>query len=511
MKKFDKGYVFYRIFCDFFLLIASAFILSGFLLSGDDHTFIGRSPEKFFTLAMIIFAVLFAVDIALIVLYVNFSGYKLDTEQIKCKRGVIYKKTSVIEFSKIHSINKKQNFIQKLFNIATLSIDSGSATTPNTPEIFIIERSDVIDRLIRDIKLRQAGVTLDDGQGLENQNDIYNFGAALKVLYSLLIFAWALIISLFAVVIITSVSFFAIYFSGSDIPKPSFFAAAKSITLLGVTAFIVSSIFFVFGLIGAFLKFFDYKLCKSGDTITISYGLFLRNTETFSTSKNKAVVIKQNPLQRIFGLCSVYLKVVGFSDPQNSPNDENVGSGLIIPLCKVSNKDQLIAALLPDYVPDKKRQKPTYLKTFLFLKYIFSFTVFVISAYFAAVIFALLSKLCVITLPESFLQVYITALALILPIVFGIITPYAIFEKLTAGVSVSEDKITLYTGGFTSKCYVIKKENVIALESVTTPYRKKLNVCTYKIHFYSNASENVVAIKNLDDGLYNELYACVNK
>lgn len=511
MKKFNKGYVFYRIFCDFFLLLALAFILSGFLLSGDDHTFIGRSPEKFFTLALIIFAVIFAVDVALIVIYVNFSGYSLDSEQIKCKRGVIYKKTSVIEFSNIHSINKKQNFIQKLFNIATLSIDSGSASTPNLPEIFIIERSDIIDKLIKDIKLRQAGIELNTDQDFDNQNDIYTFGASLKVLYSLLIFAWALIISLFAVVIITSFSFLAISLTGGDIPKPTFFAAVKSITLLGITAFIVSSIFFVFGLIGSFLKFFDYKLCKSGDTITISYGLLLRNTETFSTSKNKAVIIKQNPLQRIFGLCSIYLKVVGFSDPQNSSDDENVGSGLIIPLCKVSEKDKLISAILPDYVPDKKHQKPTYLKTFLFLKYIFTFTVFVLSAYLSAVICAILNKLNVITLPESFLQVYITALGLIFPLVFAIVTLYAVFEKLTSGVNLSDDKITVYTGGFTSKCYVIKKQNVIALESVTTPYRKKLNVCTYKIHFYSNASENVVTIKNLDAGLYNELYACVNK
>jgi hypothetical protein len=52
---------------------------------------------------------------------------------------------------------------------------------------------------------------------------------------------------------------------------------------------------------------------------------------------------------------------------------------------------------------------------------------------------------------------------------------------------------------------VIKNENLIAIEDITTYHRAKKDIYTYKIHFHTNAGTNVIKVNHLGKELKNKL------
>ena len=105
--------------------------------------------------ALIIAIVGFVVLSVYRYLYYKTSGYKLTDTQVICTIGVLFRKQSFVEYERIHAINKKQGLIQQMFNLATLTIDSGSTNTAHTAEIKIIEDVSLIDELVEKIKKYQ--------------------------------------------------------------------------------------------------------------------------------------------------------------------------------------------------------------------------------------------------------------------------------------------------------------------------------------------------------------------
>ena len=146
MKRFDKGYIYSSLLMDLF----STFVILFVFL--EDFFFSEESKPEDITVAIPLFVIAFAVVylcfIAYRVLYYRASGYELTENEIICKRGVFIKKRSMIEYNRIHAINKKQNIIHRIFGIAVLTLDSGSANTSNKAEITVIEKDKTADALI---------------------------------------------------------------------------------------------------------------------------------------------------------------------------------------------------------------------------------------------------------------------------------------------------------------------------------------------------------------------------
>jgi uncharacterized membrane protein YdbT with pleckstrin-like domain len=136
MKRFDKGYVYSSLLSDFFSSLVFVLIFLKDLFLEEEAT-----PEDVIQ-ALPLFAIGFAVVylgfIAYRILFYRTSGYELTDKEIKCKKGVLFRKNSVLDYRKIHAINKKQGLIQRVFGIAVLTVDSGSTNTSHQAEIVII-------------------------------------------------------------------------------------------------------------------------------------------------------------------------------------------------------------------------------------------------------------------------------------------------------------------------------------------------------------------------------------
>ena len=109
MKRFDKGYVYYSLLSNLFSSFFVVFVFLQELFIDEEagvENIIAALP--IFAIAM---AVVYLVLTAYSIMYYRTSGYELAEREIKCKRGVLFRKRSVLEYTKIHAVNKKQNII----------------------------------------------------------------------------------------------------------------------------------------------------------------------------------------------------------------------------------------------------------------------------------------------------------------------------------------------------------------------------------------------------------------
>ena len=136
-NKFSKKLIYHRLINNLLIVIfLFAWMFFEFSTSENDE-FIFSKQIFFITLGISI--ALYAIFTIYNILYYKTSSYSLTDKEVVCTRGVIFKKKSILEYSKIHAINKRQGLLQQIFHIGTLFIDSGSTNTAFSAEIMIIE------------------------------------------------------------------------------------------------------------------------------------------------------------------------------------------------------------------------------------------------------------------------------------------------------------------------------------------------------------------------------------
>lgn len=123
MKRFDKGYIYSGLLSDLFNSLVILFIfLKDFFL---DETAKAKDIMAAIPFFAVGFIVIYSCFIVYRILYYKTSGYELTETEIKCNRGVFFRKRSVLDYKKIHAINKKQSLFNRIFGIAVLTVDSG--------------------------------------------------------------------------------------------------------------------------------------------------------------------------------------------------------------------------------------------------------------------------------------------------------------------------------------------------------------------------------------------------
>ncbi|MEE1050327.1 MAG: PH domain-containing protein, partial [Clostridia bacterium] len=319
MKKFDKGYIYSSLLSDLFSSLVVVFIfLKDFFLSDESNPEDIKAAIPFFAIG---FAVIYLCFIVYRILYYKTSGYELTENEIKCNRGVLFRKRSVLDYKKVHAINKKQNLFHRIFGIAILTIDSGSTNTSHQAEITIIEKDKIVDALLNELNaLKEGGErNMESSQPkdellLSDEDSLYSFTSGKKMLYTLInIASTAFFTALFAVLTIIVLGICKLMVQQSFLGTwGQYFLYAFLIT---VGAMLLFSIFSLIGcLIHSFVGYYKFKITKRGNDIQISYGLLERHTNTFSYDRIKAVKITQGLVQRMLGFASIRLEVIGYTN-----------------------------------------------------------------------------------------------------------------------------------------------------------------------------------------------------
>ena len=360
MKRFDKGYVYSALLSDLFVSVFLSFVFFQEIFLNEN-----ASAED-----MLVALPLFAVASGLIylclivyrILYYRTSGYELTETEIRCNRGVLFRKRSVLDYKNVHAINKKQSLIHRIFGIAVLTVDSGSANTAHQAEITIVERAKTVDALMNELNsLKENGTreppqAADGGEVLLSEKDsLYHFTSKKKLLYT--------VISLASTAFVTVMLFvFAILILGACrlILQLDLFGAWGELLLgtvfVGAGAMLLSAaISFLGCLIHSFVGYYDFTITKKDNAIQISYGLLERHTNTFSYDRIKAVKISQGLVQRMLGFASIKLEVIGYTS--ESSNGKGTELGVLVPFCRYCEINEILGRILPEYIPDPKQTR----------------------------------------------------------------------------------------------------------------------------------------------------------
>ena len=94
----------------------------------------------------------------------------------------------------------------------------------------------------------------------------------------------------------------------------------------------------VYAVIKTFVKLMDFRVVREPSQLLIDYGLLQKLSFRLPIEKVNAVIINQNFIRQLCGLCSVEVTVIGYGDEQKEV-------ALLIPLCKRSEAEDRIAHL----------------------------------------------------------------------------------------------------------------------------------------------------------------------
>ena len=503
MKRFDKRYIYTSLLSDLFGCLVIVFIfLKDFFLDEESNPEDIAAAIPFFVIA---FAVIYLCFIIYRILYYKTSGYELTETEIKCNRGVLFRKQSVLDYKKVHAINKKQNLFHRIFGVAVLTVDSGSTNTSHQAEITIIEKDKIVDALLNELNALKEGGSrnAENSQAesevlLSDKDSLYRFTSGKKMLYTLInIASTTFFTALFAVFAVVVMAICKLIIQGDFLGTwGEYFLFAFLITMGGL---LVCSLFtFVGCIIHSFVGYYKFLITKRGNDIQISYGLLEKHTNTFSYDRIKAVRITQGLVQRMLGFATIRLEVIGYT-VNTGDDDKNAGLGVLVPFCKYSEVGEILGRILPDYVPDEKQTKSVsyfpFVSWFLLIFIIINSLVLLQAVVTLAVFNAPMTAIYAVTLSVVGVAVVVVLLKLI----------SAVLSFQNNGIAVKGRKITAYYGSFTKAITVFNTRNLIAVENVTTPLRKKAGITSLVMHLKTNALSNEIEVRMQKDTLSDEL------
>lgn len=502
MKRFDKGYIYSSLVSDLFCSFIAVFIFfKDFFLNEESNPEDVRAAIPFFVIA---FAVIYISLITYRILYYRASGYELTGKEIKCNRGVFFKKRSVLDYTKIHAINKRQNIFHRIFGVAILTVDSGSANTSHQAEITIFEKNTVADALLDELNsLKESGFKSEADSNikevlLSDKDSLYRFTSGKKMLYTLIniastVFFTALFAILSIIVIGVCKALLQLDFLGT---WGEYFLYAILIT---VGAMLLFSVFSLIGsIIHSFIGYYGFTITKRADNIQISYGLLDKHTNAFSYDRIKAVKISQGLVQRMLGFASVRLEVIGYT--VNGDDDgKNAGIGMLVPFCKYDEIGEILGKILPNYIPDEKQTGAVSLFPFM------SWFLLIFGAAYGTVSAITVALMSVFNVSSSTISKFLLGAFGSALIVIAIKFASALLNYRTNGIAEANGKLTVYSGGFNKSITVFMVKHLIAVEDVTTPLRKKHGITSVVMHLKTNQSSNEVKVHIQKDTLTGEL------
>lgn len=500
MKRFDKGYLFYHLLTDLFLAVFFGFaFLDEAFLTNEEGELLGLQGEAILPFFLIV-GVAYLLLCGYRALYLYRSGYALGENEILCRRGAFFNKRSHLEYRRANAINKKQNILQRLFGIAVLTVDSGATTQAATAEITVVEKSAVVDRLMKELKARQKGEAISfaeeeetvEAVRLTEKEGLYAFPKLKKLLYALINLASAAFYTLiFAILAVVAVGLFVRVLSGAGASS----SVLAPVAMGAVIVLLLIALFtFVTALLQSFIGYYGFGVRKTDEELEISYGLFVKSVNTFRLDRIKGVRITEGLIERLFGLCSIRLEVVGYGFEGGGENQEEVaGLGLLVPLCEKREVKAILLRLLPDFVPDEPAVKPPRLAPFL------CWPLLLLSIFTLLPMGTALGLMAILGAPSKAILLVFLSFLLVYVTVGAFLAVSRILCCKNGALAVCGGRITVYGGGFQKSTVVLTKRSFVALEKRATPLQEKAGISSAVLHFYTNAATNEVKALHLSE------------
>lgn len=108
------------------------------------------------------------------------------------------------------------------------------------------------------------------------------------------------------------------------------------------------AVLLVFSVIAALVRFYGFEVRRRGDDLVVERGLLTRRTMTMPISRIQTIVVRRNPLRRIFGLCSVELGLSAAGLGEAGDTEAMEGAN-VLPMIGRAKVYEVLRDMLPEW------------------------------------------------------------------------------------------------------------------------------------------------------------------
>lgn len=281
--------------------------------------------------------------------------YRIEEGELRIESGIFIRKKRYIRFERIHSIDKTEGILQRLFGLVKLKVETAGSSGDLADATLTAIAKDEAERINNIFHELKRGKTR-----LENEIDAedteYQVPEEAEALQGIFqqsfkeLFIMAATSGGVGVVFSGAIAFFGQF--DEVIPYSRLFTGFEQ-AVKGSVAFI--AILVVFGLLFAYiiatasivLKYAFFTVKKHEDKIIISRGLLERRQLTIPLEKIQAIRIAENLVRQPLGYASVYVEYAG-----GSILDKESSNIMLFPLIKKEKIEELIQTFIPEYQID---------------------------------------------------------------------------------------------------------------------------------------------------------------
>ena len=311
--------------------------------------------ENLFSLILSVVYGLVAVPVILL-RYFRFS-YRISPKQIVIQKGVLNRQNRSIPIERVQNIQIEQNLLAQLVGIAKVKIETaGSSGTEGVLEFVGLDQAEAIRQAVRSFQREQrvADRSSDaDAQDLaaegsddaEPTDDEPSPERAADVLFTMgigrVLLSGAFRFSLLYIVII----FFPLQLADPDVVFRWVMAsrgqwedvATAAATHPALSALLTVMLAILLGWVSGVVlhlnQFYGFRLWLDGDKLRKRHGLLTVTEGTIPLKKVQALIVKTNPLMRVFGWYELEVQTVGL-------NVDEQGHRVLVPFAQ---RDALLA------------------------------------------------------------------------------------------------------------------------------------------------------------------------
>jgi len=276
------------------------------------------------------FLVLFIAGYVFVVVRIWYcTTFVFDESEVEVTKNTLFRRVTNIQYTKLASVNVRRTIFNHIFGTTTLLFNVNSSVNSTVAEVNLTLKTKEADRLREFVSSRilQREMVLEEEKNTDTLVEISNTDVILHGLFGQP----------------TAASIVGLLSLGYSI-----------ITFVLGTIAIAPIIIFIFSIvvpwIRTILRYYNYRIYRVGDTITVESGLISNYRSSFNTKKVNSVRIRQPLIARAMHKSLLEAEVVGLADTESMP--------LLCPLKDHGTVYKLAQQLVPDLMFDTsgKRQ-----------------------------------------------------------------------------------------------------------------------------------------------------------
>ena len=269
-----------------------------------------------------------ALTVVLLLLFFRWwqkTTFEFTDSELIVRFDLLSKKVKRIQYSRLASVNVKRNIYNIIFGTSTLMFNVNSSVNSTSAEATLVLRKHEADELRESLskKIFDKQMSIDDDLRIESMIHVSNTEVIIhgflaqptsSAIFGLLMMVYSIL---------------------------SMFLGNGGGSIVALILFIIST---VIPWIKIVMKYYNYRIYRVDDTITVESGLITNYRTSFKVSKVNSVRIREPLLARVLGRATLEAEVVGTADQFGMP--------ILCPLKPVNDVKALIPRLIPEFVTE---------------------------------------------------------------------------------------------------------------------------------------------------------------